>query len=72
VESGAARGAAEVRETALGWNPGGTAGAARGVTRGTKPEGTTGVGWQAAAVLVPAVVRGVLMGLAEEPDSKKI
>jgi hypothetical protein len=27
VESGAARGAAEVRETSLGWNPGGTAGA---------------------------------------------
>jgi hypothetical protein len=44
VESGAARGAAEVRETSLGWNPGGTVGAVRGVTRGAKPGGTTGVG----------------------------
>jgi hypothetical protein len=44
VESDAARGAAEVRETSLGWNPGGTAGAVRGFTRGVKPEGTTRVG----------------------------
>jgi hypothetical protein len=42
VESGAARGVAEVCETSLGWNPGGTIGAVRGVTRGVKPEGTTG------------------------------
>jgi hypothetical protein len=44
VEFGAARGMAEVRETFLGWKPGGTAGAVRGVTRGAKPGGTTGVG----------------------------
>jgi hypothetical protein len=37
-----------------------------------KPGGTTVAGRQAAAVVVPAVVRGVLMGLTEEPDSKKI
>jgi hypothetical protein len=71
VESGAAHGAAESRETALGWNPGGTAGAGRGVTRGMKPGGTTGAGRQAAAIVVPAVVRGILMGLTEEPDSQR-
>jgi hypothetical protein len=41
VESGAARGMTEVRETSLGYNPGGTA---RGITRGVKPGGTTGAG----------------------------
>jgi hypothetical protein len=55
---GHARRGGGVRETALGWNPGGTAGAGRGVTRGTKPRGTTGAGRQAAAVVVPVVVRG--------------
>jgi hypothetical protein len=44
VESGAARGAVEVRETSLGWNHGGTVGAVRGITRGVKPGGTTGAG----------------------------
>jgi hypothetical protein len=44
VESGAVRGAAEVHETSLGWKPSGTAGAVRGVTRGTKPGGTTRAG----------------------------
>jgi hypothetical protein len=44
VESGVVRGAAEVRETSLGWNPGGTVGAVRGVTRCAKPGGTTGAG----------------------------
>jgi hypothetical protein len=42
VESDAARGTTEVRETSLGWNPGGTAGVVRGVTRGAKPGGITG------------------------------
>jgi hypothetical protein len=42
VESSAARGAAEVRGTSLGWNPGGIVGAIRGVTQGLKPGGTTG------------------------------
>jgi hypothetical protein len=69
VESGAACGAGEVCETALGWNPGGIAGAGKGVTRGVKPGGNTGAGWQATAVVVPAVMRGVLMGLTEDPDS---
>jgi hypothetical protein len=40
VESGAACGAAEVCETALGWNPRGTTVAVRGVTQGAKPGGT--------------------------------
>jgi hypothetical protein len=44
VESGAARGATKVRETSLVWNPGGTAGPVRGVTRGAKPGGTNGAG----------------------------
>jgi hypothetical protein len=40
-----------------GRNPGGTTDAGRGATSGSKPEGTTGVGWQAAVVVEPA--RGV-------------
>jgi hypothetical protein len=44
VESSAAHGAAEVRETSLGWNSGGTAGAIRGITQGVKPGETTEAG----------------------------
>jgi hypothetical protein len=42
VESGAARGAAEVRETSLGWNPDGTAEAVRGSPGAQSPGGLPG------------------------------
>jgi hypothetical protein len=43
----------------------------RGATRGSKPEGTTGAGWQAVVVVEPT--RGSLVPMVEivEADSKR-
>jgi hypothetical protein len=71
VESGAARGAAEVRETSLGWNPGGTVGAVRGVTRGAKPGGDYRGGLTSCRSSSTCSGEGVLMGLTEDPDSQR-
>jgi hypothetical protein len=43
----------------------------RGATRGSKPGGTTGVGWQAAVVVEPARGSQVPMVKTVEPDSKR-
>jgi hypothetical protein len=57
---------------ARGRNPGGTAGAGRGATGGSKPVGISGAGWRGDGVEVPVVVRWVLMVETVGPDSKKI
>jgi hypothetical protein len=49
----ATRGTIGVVEAAWGRNPGGTASAGREATRGSKPRGTTEMGWQASVVVEP-------------------
>jgi hypothetical protein len=43
----------------------------RGATRGSKPEGTTGAGWQTAVVVEPARGSDVPMVETVEPESKR-
>jgi hypothetical protein len=71
VESGAARGATEVREASLGWNLGGTAGAVRGVTRGREARGDYRGGLTSRRSSSTCSGEGVLMGLTEDPDSQR-
>jgi hypothetical protein len=56
---------------ARGRNPGGTVGAGRGATGGSKPEGISGAGWRGARVEVLAVVRWVPMVETVGPDSQR-
>jgi hypothetical protein len=71
VESGAARGTAEVRETSLGWNTGGTAGAVRGDHPGREARGDYRGGLTSHRSSSTYSGEGVLMGLTEDPDSQR-
>jgi hypothetical protein len=56
---------------ARGRNLGGTVGAGRGATGGSKPGGISGAGRRGAGVELPVVVRWVPMVVTVGPDSKR-